>query len=378
MHPRVFTLWTLRAEPCAPALKQNWITLFMRTVLCALSLLAATACSSGEGQRGERSVTVVAEPVVFLEEEAVVEAIGTARAARSAELYSEVAGRVTAVRFKPGEFVRAGQVLVQLDNRQERLALQLAEVRVAEAEQLLARYRRIEDTGALSDSQIEAGETALSAAKIERDQASVALAQRAIKAPFSGHISFSEIDPGDTVTPQTLIAQLDQRARLFVDFAAPEAVFNRLGTGRTVDVSAFSDPDTIIAARVEAVDSAIEQEQRSYQVRTIVDNSDDRFRPGMSFSVRFVDTGQERPSVPEAAVVWDGDGSAIFTVRDGKAERTPVTISSRREGTVLLDARIDADTLVITEGVQKVRTGQQVAIVDAPQREAAEVQVAGS
>lgn len=350
----------------------------MRPVLSALLLLAVAACSSESDERSERAVTVMAKPVAFLEEEQVVEAIGTARAVRSAELYSEVAGRVTAVRFSPGAFVRAGQVLVQLENRQERLALQLAEVRVKEAEQLLARYRRIEDTGALSDSQIEAGESALSAAKIERDQAAVALAQRSIKAPFSGHISFSDIDPGDTVTPQTLIAQLDQRARLYVDFAAPEAVFNRLGTGRTVDVSAFADPDNIIKARVEAVDSAIEQEQRSYQVRTLIDNSDDRFRPGMSFSVRFVDTGQQRPSVPEAAVVWDGDGSAIFTVRDGKAERTPVTISSRREGTVLLDAPIDAGTLVITEGVQKVRTGQQVEIVDAAAQEPAEVQVAGS
>lgn len=249
-------------------------------------------------------------------------------------------------------------------------------MRVSEAEQLLARYRRIEDTGAVSDSQIEAGETALAAAKIERDQAAVALAQRRIVAPFAGHISFSEIDPGDSVTPQTLIAQLDQRGTLYVDFAAPEAIFNRLGKGQTVEVSAFSDPDTSITAKVEAVDSAIEQEQRSYQVRTVIDNRDDRFRPGMSFSVRFVDSGVLRPSVPEAAVVWDGDGSAVFTVRDGKAERTPVTIASRRTGVVLLDARIANDTLIITEGVQKVRSGQAVNIIDPPSQPSANIEVA--
>jgi RND family efflux transporter MFP subunit len=281
------------------------------------------------------------------------------------------------VRFSPGAFVREGQALVELDARQERLALKLAEVRVAEAEQLLARYRRIEDTGALSESQIEAGETALAAAQIERDQAAVALALRTIRAPFSGHISFSDIDIGDSVTPQTVIAQLDQRARLFVDFAAPETVFNRLEEGQTVDVSAFSDPETTIKARIAAVDSAIEQEQRSFQVRTVIDNSNDRYRPGMSFSVRFVDSGELRPSVPEAAVVWDGDGSAVFTVRDGEAERTPVTISSRRQGTVLLDGKIGRQTLVITEGVQKVRAGQSVEVIDRPSRPVTEVQVAG-
>lgn len=320
-------------------------------------------------------MTVVAQPATFLEEQRIVEAIGTARAARSAQLFSEVSGRVTAVRFRPGAYVKQGQVLVELDARAERLALQLAEVRVREADQLLARYRRIEDTGALSESQIEAGETALAAAKIERDQAAVELSLRSIRAPFSGHISFSEIDPGDSVTPQTLIAQLDQRSQLYVDFAAPEAVFNRLAAGQTVDIAAFSDPGRTIKARIEAVDSAVELEQRSFQVRTVLDNTGDRFRPGMSFSVRFADSGQVRPSVPEAAVVWDGDGSAVFTVNDGKAERTPVTISSRRDGSVLLDAPIRRNTLVIIEGVQKVRAGQAVALIDAPARAPAEVRV---
>lgn len=349
----------------------------MRFFLLALLAIACAACSSEESEPVERSVTVTAQPVSFLTEEQVVEAIGTARAARSAELYAESAGRVTAVRFKPGTYVRKGQVLVQLDDRRETLALKLADIRVKEAEQLLARYRRIEDTGAVSESQIEAGETALAAAQIERDQAAVAVAQRRVLAPFSGHISFSEIDRGDRVDPQTVIAQLDQRSQLFVDFAAPESVFGRLGAGQSVNVSAFSDPESVIEARVEVVDSAIEAEQRSYQVRTVIDNSDDRFRPGMSFAVRFVDTGAERPAVPEASVVWDGDGSAIYTVREGTAQRTPVTISSRQGGTVLLNAPIDPGTLIVTEGVQKVRGGQRVAVVEPITRDVAEVQVAG-
>lgn len=350
----------------------------MRFLVCVSAFLALAACSTEDRTRSDRATTVVAQQAEFLEEQRVVEAIGTARAIRSAELYPQVSGRVTAVRFAAGAFVRKGQILVRLDDRAEQLALDLAEVRVEEADQLLARYRRIEDTGALSESQIEAGETALAAAKIERDQASVALAQRSIRAPFSGHISFSEIDPGDSVSPQTLIAQLDQRSRLYVDFAAPEGVFNRLGTGDVVDVSAFSDPERVIKASVEAVDSAIEQEQRSYQVRTIIDNSNDKLRPGMSFSVRFVDSGVQRPAVPEAAVVWDGDGSAVFTVKNGEAERMPVTISSRREGVVLLDAPIDSGTLVIIEGVQKVRTGQKVEIINPPERPDAQVEVAGA
>lgn len=349
----------------------------MRTYFALALAALLAACSAGDEQPRDREVAVVAELARFLPDENILEAVGTARAVRSADIYAEVSGRVSAVRFGSGGFVRAGQVLIELDARRERLALKLAEVRVEEARQLLGRYRRIEDTGALSDSQIEAGETALAAAQIERDQAAVALAERTIRSPFAGYVSFSEIDPGDRVTPETLIAQIDQRSRLFVDFNAPEAVFDRLNEGQSVELVPFSDPDAAIISTIEAVDSTIEQEQRSYVARVAIDNRDDRFRPGMSFSVRFTDTGQVRPAVPEAAVMWTGEGSSVFAVREGKAVRVPVSIASRREGTVLLDAKIGRGTPIIIEGVQKVREGQAVRLIEQAERAPAEVEVSG-
>ncbi len=94
------------------------------SAIAALSLLAA--CSDEQEDRAEQAVTVVAQPVNFLADEEVIEAIGTARAARTAEIFPEVSGRVVAVRFGPGSYVRTGQTLVELDARQERLALRLA------------------------------------------------------------------------------------------------------------------------------------------------------------------------------------------------------------------------------------------------------------
>lgn len=348
----------------------------MRLLLSMAAAMLLAACSAEQDRGGDRSVAVVAEPVRLLPDEDIVEAVGTARAVRSAQIFPEVSGRIAAVRFSPGAFVRQGAVLVELDARAERLALKLAEVRVAEAEQLLARYRRIEDTGALSDSQIEAGETALAAAQIERDQAALALSERTIRAPFAGHVSFSDLDPGDRVTPTTLIAQIDQRARLYVDFNAPEAVFRRLRPGQSVAVVAFSDPDRAIPTTIEAVDSTIELEQRSYRARAAIDNSADAFRPGMSFAVRFADSGQLRPAVPEAAVMWTGEGSSVFAVKDGKAVRVPVTIASRRDGLALLEAKIAKGTQVIVKGVQKLREGQSVTLVRPTAREPAKVEVA--
>lgn len=325
--------------------------------------LVLCACSQGEEEREQEAVPVVAQDVRFLPELSQVEAIGTARAATSAELFPETAGRVTRVLFSAGDYVRQGAPLLQLDDRAERLDVEAARVSVQEASQLLGRYRRIEDTGAISESQIEAGENALAAARVELRQAQTALADRTVRAPFSGHVGLTEIDVGDRVNDSTPIAQIDQRGTLYVDFPAPEEVFANLSRGDTVEVTPFAEPGRTIEAEVIATDNRVSRESRDFIVRTAIPNSDDKLRPGMSFRVQFTRNGTTRAAVPEEAIVWGGEGSHLFLVREGKAVRVPVTITSRRDGRVFVDGRITRNDRVIVEGVQKVRDGQDIRLV---------------
>lgn len=335
----------------------------LNRTLGLLGAILLVSCSSENGERTEDAVPVVAEDVRFLPEQTQVEAIGTARAVTSAEIFPETAGRVTRVMFTAGDYVRSGQPLLELDARQERLAVDAARVQVLEAEQLLGRYRRIEDTGAISESQIEAGETALASAKVALRQAQAALADRTIRAPFSGHVGLTEIDPGDRVNDSTPIAQIDQRSRLFIDFPAPEEVFASLQEGQVVQVAAFSDPENPIDARIVSTDTRISNESRNFIARAAISNSNDRFRPGMSFRVSFTRNDTNRAAVAEEAIVWGGEGSHLFVVRDGTAARVPVTITSRRNGLALVDGELTDSDRVIVEGVQKIRDGQEIRLV---------------
>lgn len=336
------------------------------------SLMLSACGAERERETADPPVRVVAEQVQMLAERASLEAIGSARAVISAQLYPEAAGLVTAVGFTAGQRVTKNTPLVTLDDRRERLAVRLAQVSVAEAEQLLGRYRRIEDTGALSASQIEAGETALQSAKIALEQAKVALADRTVRAPFAGYMGIPQVDRGDRITTTTLIGTIDDRSRLYVDFPAPEAVFDQLEGGATVELVPYADPERTIQARVQAVDSSVAEDSRSFTVRSVIANRDDAFRPGMSFRANFASAGRTRPAVPESAVVWGGDGSYLWTVRSGVARRVPVTIAARRDGMVLVSGALRPRERIIVEGTQKVREGQRLEIVAparlAPQR----------
>lgn len=320
--------------------------------------------ATGSGAR-EDVIRVITQTVQLERVRTDVEAVGTARARATAQIFPETGGVVTHVPFTAGARVEEGDILLRLEDREERLAVDLARVAVQEAEQLLARYRRIENTGAISASQIDEARTALDAATIQLGQAEIALEERTVRAPFSGHVGLTNIDPGSRVTPTTVVAQLDDRSVLYVDFSPAEQVFGRLRVGDIVSVSPFADAELAVDAEVVAVDSRIDPTRRTFTVRAEVDNSADILRPGMSFRVAFSILGEAHPRIPEAAIIWGGSGSYIWGVENGRAYRIPVSIVARHDGYVLVRGEVGAGDRIITEGVQKVREGSPVNDPDA-------------
>ena len=342
--------------------------LFNKVLVSALvpGVLLVTACGgSNEAQQpaardAARSVRIIAQPVRLTHEASKVEAVGTARAERAATIFPETSGLVTSVNFVSGQYVKKGSVLAQLDNVQQRLAVAKAEIALKDAQQLLERYERIDVPGAVSTSQIDAAKTAVEAAKVDLDVSKELLDDRAVRAPFSGYVGFTDIDAGARVTQSTEITRIDDRDVLFVDFSLPEQLFGQIEAGSILHVDPFASVNAKVEAEVTVVGSRINVEERSFTVRAAIDNSDDVLRPGMSFRVSFDVAGDAYPEVPEASIVWGGDGPYLWAVEDGKAKRMPVTIITRKEGRVLVRADLQEGDLIIAEGVQKVRDGTPV------------------
>ncbi|WP_415811981.1 efflux RND transporter periplasmic adaptor subunit [Litorimonas haliclonae] len=308
----------------------------------------------------ESSVEIIPHTVVYQEDVISVEAIGTARAEKFAVIRADSGGEVTRVNFKAGDRVEKGDVLLTLESDEERLAANRAEVALKNSQQLIDRYERIDVPGAISDSQIDEAKTAVEAAQIDLELADVALSRRAVRAPFSGTVGLTDIDAGARITPETEITRLDDRSTLFVDFQAPEQVYSCITPGDTISMEPFSGQGRTYEATVLTIDSRIDQVSRSFTVRAAIDNEDDTLRPGMSFKIGFDVAGQAYPVVPEAAIIWGGDGAYVWAVEKGRATRVSVTIVDRQDGNVLVRAPIPEGNTIISEGVQKVREGTPV------------------
>jgi membrane fusion protein (multidrug efflux system) len=337
---------------------------FNSNILLLLAVLLLTAaCSKAPNAdaparpSSDRSVPVIAEVLRFERDRVRLEAVGTSRARLSAELYATVSGEVVSVNFKPGQAVKLGDVLLQLDAEKEELAVRLAELNLEDAERLYDRYVRSADGGAVLPTALDASRTAAETAGVELEKARIALADRTIEAFYDGYVGVTDIGPGDRLDTNTLITTLDDRSSLFVSFDVPEAIFGELSVGDAVELKTRSDRDSEIVGEIIDIGSRIDPQNRTFVVRAVVDNDLDQLRPGMSFKVRIDVQGDLHAVVTETGLQWGADGAYVWTIVDGLATRVPVQLVQRREGRVLVDGDLTDGSIIVVEGTQSMRNG---------------------
>ncbi|MFC0444818.1 efflux RND transporter periplasmic adaptor subunit [Pseudidiomarina halophila] len=319
-----------------------------------------TTVAAQQWGNSEQAALVVQQPLGFERERKQVEAVAYAEALQSVELYPAVGDVVTAVNFEPGDQVEQGQVLVQLDDRRQRIALQRAKLQLADAERTVERLKASQLEGAIPQSQLDEAVIARDLLEVAVDEAQTNLDDRQVVAPFSGVIGITDVEAGDRITPQTLIATLDKRERLYIDFQAPEASVAMLEQGADLKVYSWQRMQDPLSAEVAEIGSRIDPTSRTLRIRAIIDNNNDTYRPGMSFRVALTLTGDSYPSVPEAALMWGPEGAYVWIVEDDKAKRVDVSIKQRLPGRVLVDGNLQLGDELIVEGVQSLREGQTV------------------
>lgn len=347
-------------------------TLFLAGITASTCLFTLACSDSGDATASRNSasrsvVPVIVESVQIKRRRTRVEAVGTARARRSVSLFPEAAGEVVAVNFQPGDLVEQRIVLLALDSRDEKLALELAELRLADARRTLGRYSKANDNVELTvpETTVDTARTAFDSARIERDRAEIALQRRFVTAPFDGFVGMTDVDAGDRIDSATEITTIDDRSVLLVGFDVPEAFVGRLQTGDPVRVEIWSAEATEASGRVVDLGSRVDPVSRAFRARAEVANPQDKLRPGMSFRVELDLIGAAFPSVPEVALQWGTEGAYIWIVEDGRARRVPARLVQRQGGRVLVDAVVPEGALVVGEGVQSMRDGITVRTMDA-------------
>lgn len=319
---------------------------------------AGAAPAGGPPQRAAIAVVAVRVEREQLTDE--VAAIGDGRAYRSVSVRSDVAGRVAEVLITSGEAVAEGDVLVHLDDAAERIALEKARLTLADAEEELTRVRTLSQTGAATGVRRQSAELAEKAALLGVEQAEFDLSQKVIRAPIGGWVGLLDIEVGDRVTNQDVLAVLADRSRILVDFRVPERLTSQVRPGVAFQAEPLALRGHALTGKIVAVDNVIDRASRTLRVQGEIANAEDTLRSGMAFSVHMAFDGPVLPSVPALAVQWTSEGAFVWVVRDDKVRRVPVSILRRTADRALVDGALGEGDLIVVEGVQNLRPGVEV------------------
>lgn len=329
------------------------------TILIATLCLAA--CSGGGETRDRPTPLVTIEAAVAHQFVDRYVAVGTANANEQVSVRAPVTERIMQLGFSDGSYVRQGQMLAVLAQGQETASLASARARALEADKQLARVAELHRRGFATNASLDTQTAVAAAAKGSANEANASIADRVIRAPFSGQVSLRRISVGAIVTAGDEIAVVSDVSSIKLDFVIPETMLANVRIGQSVAAKSAAFPDFEIVGRIQAIDPVVNPQTRTASLRAILPNSSGRLKPGMLMSVTLDSRARSSVAVPELALVREGDSSFVYVVdANMKAKRLSVETGGRDGNLVEIVDGLIAGDKIVTEGVVKLTDGAQV------------------
>ncbi|MFT6550205.1 MAG: membrane fusion protein (multidrug efflux system) [Zhongshania marina] len=334
-----------------------------KLLLCSGIVTALAACSPAD------NTTVAARPptavkVSPLKAELVqnrVQALGTLLAKESINISSNVTEKITALHFDDGDKVKAGQPLITLQQDEEAAQLSSARADLAEQERELARLKGLIAKQSAAQTEYDQRQTAKLRAESKIAEIQALLAERNIRAPFSGVMGLRQLSPGALVSPGTSISTLDDISVMRLDFQLPSLGIGAIATGQSV-VARSEALGEDFDATISAIATRINPVDRSITARALIDNPEGKLKPGMLMLVTLITDEHEAVMIPESALqsiqlrhyVWIMSGEKL-------AERREVKLGIRKPGFVEIRSGAKAGEQLIYEGFSALQDGAPVA-----------------
>jgi membrane fusion protein (multidrug efflux system) len=315
-------------------------------------------------------VTIAAAEAQAESWKSYLEAVGTIRSVRGVELSSETSGEVTSIDFDSGDVVQAGQVLLVLNDEVEQASRQNEIASLELAEILFERDAKLIEQQSIPESQYDRSKADLARARAQLAETEARIRNKRIHAPFAGTLGIRRVDLGDYISPGMVIATLQDRSQLEVDFTLPARYTPQLRPGLPISLTVNAFPDKSFPAELAALDSAVDPGTRSLLVRARVLESEGLL-PGM-FAILSIDLSQVRElvTVPETSVTYSLQGSTVYVIEeteDGGLTATSriVKVGETREGRTAILDNLAAGEQVATVGQNKLYRGVRVIIDEA-------------
>jgi membrane fusion protein, multidrug efflux system len=345
---------------------------------------------AGRNAANEAAATIRAASVVSGAMPIVVDALGTVTPLSTVSVRSQVSGRLVDVLFAEGQNVKRGDELARVDQRpfdaslaQAKALIEKDTAALSQAEADLARYQALNRQDSISRQQVDdqaflvaQDKAAIASDQAQIDAANLNISYAHIVAPISGRLGLRQVDPGNYVTPNdttpiVVIAQMDPISAVF---SIPEDKLGGIakraaeGAALPVEVRDRANENTLAKGSLETFDNQIDPTTGTVKMRAIFDNAGQSLFPNQFVNVRMtVDTIADKPLAPAAAVQLGANGTYVYLIDDAKtAHVRSVKTGPSANGLSVITQGLAVGDVVAVDGVDRLRDGAKVRVVDAP------------
>jgi membrane fusion protein, multidrug efflux system len=298
--------------------------------------------------------------------------IGTAMAIQGVTVSADLPGTVDRINFESGKPVQAGDVLVELDTRQERAQLAATEAQRDLAQITFGRTQELVKQGVVPRTDYDTATAQQKATEAQVGEIRATIARKTIRAPFSGVLGIRQVNLGQYLAAGQPIVPLQALNPIYVNFGVPQQAAPRVGVGRKLVVSSNDLPGVEFAGHVTAVDAVVNEATRNVQIQATVPNPQGKLHPGMFVQVAVV-SGANRPviALPASAINYAPYGDSVFVVTDMKdpkgnafrgVRQQFVKVDGSRGDQVGVVSGVNPGDEIVTSGVFKLRNGAAVTV----------------
>jgi len=317
----------------------------------------------------EAVTSIVAKQEVW---PASLSVIGTMEAVHGVVVSADLPGTVSKINFESGQAVKEGEIIIELDTRQERAQLAALEAQRDLAKINFGRTQKLVDQGVISRQEYDTSVASQKQTEANVGEIRATIERKTIRAPFSGILGIRKVNLGQYLAAGNPIVQLQSMNPIYVNFGVPQQSGTQVKVGGSVTVTAQDLGGKEFTGRVTALDSVIDEATRNYQVQATLANPQGKLKPGMFVQVAMhYGTPRDAVTLPASAINYAPYGDSVFIITDLKdpkgnsyrgVRQQFVKIDGSRGDQVAVVSGVKPGDEVVSSGVFKLRNGAAVII----------------
>jgi membrane fusion protein (multidrug efflux system) len=340
------------------------------TILLAfLVIISAAGCGKssneqqnrgGGGGRGVSAVEAVEIRPQLLQNK--IFASGTLMANEEVELRSEISGRVVGVFFEEGKRVKKDELLLKINDKELQAQLKRKSFEVNQASDNEKRQKSLLDIKGISQEDYDKYLNSLRMIQAEKEVIQSQIDKTEIRAPFDGVIGLRYVSEGGYVTPDVLIATMQDIDPIKVEFSIPEKYVDQLKTGINVSIQT-GDSQASREGLIYAVESKIDPLTRTIKARAKISNPEGNLIPGSYAKVEIILSElADAIVIPSGAVIPQMNGDIAYLYKGGKAKSVVIKTGIRTDTNIQIMEGISAGDTLIISGLLQLTNDKDVKI----------------